>query len=74
MKHHLSSYCLALFLSFIVTINLYADIPAGYYFFANNKKGAELKTSLSEASYPTFVYIYGGCADRTWEGVYKTDR
>ena len=74
MKHHLSSYCLALFLSFIVAINLYADIPAGYYYFANNKKGAELKTSLSDTSYPTFVYSYGGGSDRTWEGFYKTDQ
>ena len=72
---HLSTRNLfVIFLLSLISVNSYADIPAGYYYFANKKKGTELKTSLSVISYPVFVYSYGGGADRTWEGFFQTDQ
>lgn len=66
------SFCL--FTLFIST-TLFAEIPAGYYYFAKDKKGAELKTSLRETSTPLYVLNYGGGeVGYTWEGFSKTDK
>ena len=74
MKQTLLKPWLAVAIAFIYCINLYADVPTGYYNAAKGKAGATLKTSLSELSYPTFVYSYGGGGGKTWEGFYQTDQ
>jgi endonuclease I len=51
-----------------------AQIPAGYYYPAKNKKQAELKTALKNLAYPQKTLNYGGGKDATWEGFYYADR
>ena len=58
----------------VICAQLFANIPAGYYYFATDKKGAELKTTLSSISYPQYVFSYGGGAEATWEGFFYTDQ
>jgi hypothetical protein len=69
---------LKIFLSTIViwfyVIASSATIPAGYYYQAQNKKKAELKTALSQFGKPIRVLEYGSGPGFTWEGFYKTDR
>ena len=54
--------------------NLYASIPAGYYYQAQNKKSAALKTALYLSGQPVRVLEYGSGPGFTWEGFYSTDR
>ncbi len=56
------------------TITLSATIPAGYYYQAQNKKKAELKTALYQFGKPVQVLDYGSGAGFTWAGFYYTDR
>ena len=74
MKHTLLKPWLAIAIALVYCVNLYADVPTGYYYFAKGKTGATLKSTLSSLSYPTFVYSYGGGAGNTWEGFYQTDQ
>lgn len=55
-------------------VSLFAEVPAGYYSLAQNKKKDALKTALHELATPQKVLKYGGGAGYTWEGFYKTDR
>jgi len=54
--------------------NISATIPAGYYYQVKNKKGAALKTALSENCQPIYELDYGSGLGFTWEGFYYTDR
>lgn len=69
---------LKIFLSTIViwfyVIASSATIPAGYYYQAQNKKKAELKTALSQFGKPIRVLECGSGPGFTWEGFYNTDR
>jgi hypothetical protein len=69
---------LKIFLSTIViwfyVIASSATIPAGYYYQAQNKKKAELKTALHQFGKPVRVLEYGSGPGFTWEGFYNTDR
>lgn len=58
----------------LVHIAVFAEIPAGYYSLAQNKKKDALKTALHELASPQKVLKYGGGAGYTWEGFYKADR
>ena len=52
-----------------------AQIPAGYYYRANGKQKAELKSALSEVVKEAKMLRYGGSgAGYTWAGFYFTDR
>lgn len=67
----------SLLLAFIVLFAFtaaYAAVPAGYYYFAKNKKKAELKTALHLYCGPMFEFDYGGGPGFTWQGFYSTDR
>lgn len=63
-----------LWLMCLVPIVVLAEIPAGYYFSAQNKKKDALKTALHELAYPQKVLKYGSGIGYTWEGFYQTDR
>lgn len=53
---------------------LSAAIPAGYYYLANGKKQAELKTALNDIVSPGLFLSYGSGVDYTWNGFFYTDR
>ena len=53
---------------------IFAAVPAGYYYFAQNKKKAELKTALHQHCAPMFEFDYGGGPGFTWQGFFSTDR
>jgi len=57
----------------LLFISVSAQVPAGYYYFAKNKKKADLKTALRTSSTPFYELNYGGGQGFTWEGFYKTD-
>ena len=59
---------------FLVTGLLSAQIPAGYYYNAQNKKKDELKTALHQIAVPERVLRYGSGEGYTWEGLYNCDR
>ncbi len=69
-----TKYVTCFYILSLFSFHISAEIPAGYYYFARDKKGAELKTSLSEASHPFYVLNYGGGTGYTWEGFYKADQ
>ena len=51
-----------------------ATVPAGYYYAADGKHGAELKTALYEIISSMHTLGYGSGEDATWEGFSRTDR
>mgnify|MGYP000133358352 FL=1 len=51
-----------------------ATVPAGYYYAADGKHGAELKTALCEIISSMHTLGYGSGEDATWEGFSRTDR
>ena len=51
-----------------------ATVPAGYYYAADGKNGAELKTALYEIISSMHTLGYGSGEDATWEGFSRTDR
>lgn len=59
---------------FIAVLQMEATIPPGYYYFARNKKKAELKSALRQYGSPLFEFEYGGGPGFTWQGFYYTDR
>ena len=58
----------------IATLSSYAQIPAGYYHFAKNKKKDELKTALHLHGTPLKVLNYGSGIGATWQGFFYTDQ
>jgi len=74
MHHNLlkRTFCISILLIQISVV--FATIPPGYYYFAKNKKKAELKTALHNFCDPMFEYEYGGGKGFTWQGFYYTDR
>jgi len=58
----------------LISIGINAQIPAGYYYIANGKKKAELKSSLSTIISQAQMLKYGSGAGATWQGFYFTDR
>jgi hypothetical protein len=52
----------------------FSGVPAGYYYFAHNKKKVELKSALSQIASPLRVLDYGSGKGYTWEGFYYTDQ
>ncbi len=66
---------IALWLIGIVSFgfHLSAAIPAGYYYAADGKSGAELKTALHEIVSSLHTLSYGSGEGATWEGFSRTD-
>lgn len=58
----------------MLTVVAFGAIPPGYYYFARNKKKAELKTALAQIAAPLKVLKYGSGPGYTWEGFYYTDQ
>lgn len=67
-------FLLLLGISIIAFSTVYAAVPAGYYYYAKNKKKAELKTALHTYCAPMKELDYGSGPGFTWEGFYYTDR
>ncbi len=61
-------------ISILAFSTVFATVPAGYYYFAQNKKKAELKTALHTYCAPMKELYYGSGPGFTWEGFYYTDR
>lgn len=72
MKKSILARLLLIF--WLTSASSFATVPSGYYFFAQNKKKAELKSALATHCAPFSVLDYGGGEGFTWEGFYKTDR
>jgi endonuclease I len=72
-KNHFIILLLAVIAIFAFS-SVFATVPAGYYYFAKNKKKAELKTALHTYCGPMFEFDYGGGPGFTWQGFYNTDR
>lgn len=53
---------------------LRAEVPAGYYYAADGKSGAELKTALHQIVSAMHTLDYGSGEGATWEGFSRTDR
>ena len=47
---------------------LWAEVPAGYYYAADGKSGAELKTALHQIVSAMHTLGYGSGEGATWEG------
>lgn len=54
--------------------HLGAAVPAGYYYAADGKSGAELKTALHQIVSAMHTLDYGSGEGATWEGFSRTDR
>ena len=62
------------FLLFLgISLQLWAQIPDGYYDSALGKKKAELKTALHKIIGKADVLDYGSGAGKTWSGFVQTD-
>lgn len=72
-KNHFKILLLAVIVIFAFS-SVFATVPAGYYYFAKNKKKAELKTALHTYCGPMFEFDYGSGPGFTWQGFYNTDR
>ena len=70
MKHR----TLVLFLLLGIVTHISAVVPAGYYYLADGKKQAELKTALNDIVSSGIFLSYGAGVDYTWQGFYHTDR
>ena len=57
-----------------LAIQMNAAVPAGYYYLADGKKQAELKTALNDIVSSGIFLSYGAGVDYTWQGFYHTDR
>ena len=57
-----------------LAIQMNAVVPAGYYYLADGKKQAELKTALNDIVSSGIFLSYGAGVDYTWQGFYHTDR
>ncbi|MDR1543864.1 MAG: endonuclease [Prevotellaceae bacterium] len=65
---------LLLIYSLIFSVLGRAQIPAGYYYIADGKKKAELKSYLSAIILQAQMLSYGSGEGATWQGFYSTDR
>lgn len=54
--------------------SLRAAVPAGYYYAADGKSGADLKTALHQIVSVAHTLAYGSGQGSTWEGFSRTDR
>lgn len=63
-----------LFLFLTVSSLIRAQIPAGYYYQAHGKTGAELKTALHNIIKEASMLKYGSGEGATWEGFFYTDQ
>lgn len=63
-----------LFLLLTVSSLICAQIPAGYYYQAHGKTGAELKTALHNIIKEASMLKYGSGEGATWEGFFYTDQ
>ena len=63
-----------LFLFLTVSSLIHAQIPAGYYYQAHGKTGAELKTALHNIIKEASMLKYGSGEGATWEGFFYTDQ
>lgn len=63
-----------LFLLLSVSSLICAQIPAGYYYQAHGKTGAELKTALHNIIKEASMLKYGSGEGATWEGFFYTDQ
>ena len=70
MKRHTTLFLLSLLVPFLAV----AGIPEGYYDAANGKKKEALKAAMHDIIQPVTVLSYGGGANSTWSGFYRTDR
>lgn len=74
MKISYSKRIYIVILFFVQVLLIQATVPAGYYYYAKNRKRAALKTALHDYCKPLKEYAYGGGPGFTWEGFYYTDR
>lgn len=74
MTRFTSNFFVFLGVFVFISSTLPAAVPAGYYYFAKNKKKDELKTALHMYCAPMKVLDYGSGPGFTWEGFYYTDR
>lgn len=66
---------LAILIIFIFAGNsIFAQIPAGYYYIADGKQRAQLKSYLSTIISQAQMLNYGSGPGATWQGFYFTDR
>ena len=74
MKNHKSTHIVLTVIA-IVTLGfrLGATVPAGYYYAADGKSGAELKTALHQIVSSMHTLDYGSGEGATWEGFSRTD-
>ncbi len=63
-----------LFLLLTAATVICAQIPAGYYYQAHGKTGAELKTALHNIIKEASMLKYGSGEGATWEGFFYTDQ
>lgn len=63
-----------LILLYWISTILFAEIPAGYYYKANNKNGYDLLNTLNIICSNGDFLSYGSGEGYTWEGFYYTDR
>lgn len=63
-----------LFLLLTISLFIQAQIPAGYYYQAHGKTGAELKTALHNIIKEATMLKYGSGEGATWEGFFNTDQ
>lgn len=63
-----------LILLYWISTILFAEIPAGYYYKANNKYGYDLLNTLNIICSNGNFLSYGSGEGYTWEGFYYTDR
>ncbi len=73
MITHLLRYS-TIFLFLTVSLFIQAQIPAGYYYQAHGKTGAELKTALHNIIKEATMLKYGSGEGATWEGFFYTDQ
>lgn len=61
-------------ISILINIAIFANIPAGYYYKADGKSGAELLDMLNVICSNGKFLGYGSGEGYTWQGFYYTDR
>ena len=65
---------LATFSLIMTTLTASASIPIGYYYSANGKNKADLKTALSHICQRVDLITYGTGTNSTWAAFYELDQ